>query len=157
VETCDEESERRRVAALAADRRRKRAWVGALLLSPLLGHLPAADQQRIEDETAFRAPLMTIVSAAPFFVLGVVSLISLLAGVAGGGSLVPIWAAVPGTYVLAESGARISVVVTQGRPVGSLGGGRSRRFATFSAAGATEPRDILRRSRDGDSPGRISG
>lgn len=122
VETYDEKSELRRASAHAADRRRKRGWARALLLSPLLGHLPSAIQQRIENETAFPATALTIVSAAPFFVLGVVSLVSLLAGIAGGAGLLPTWAAVPGVYFLAESAARLSVAVSQGRPIGSLGG-----------------------------------
>lgn len=122
VEPYDEASERRLAESHAADRRRKRRWFRALLLSPLLGHLPSADQQRIENETAFSAPAMTIVSAAPFFVLGVVSLISLLAGAAGGAGLLPIWAAVPGVYFLAESGARLAIAIAQGRPIGSLAG-----------------------------------
>jgi hypothetical protein len=122
VETYDEESELRRASAHRADRRRRRGWVRALVLSPLLGHLPSALQQRIEDGTAFPATALTIVSAAPFFVFGVVSLISLLAGIAGGAGLLPTWAAVPGVYFLAESAARLSVAVSQGRPIGSLGG-----------------------------------
>ncbi|MGE5346221.1 MAG: hypothetical protein ACM3JH_09725, partial [Acidithiobacillales bacterium] len=122
VETYDEASERRLAALRAAERRRKQGWFRALLLSPILGHLPAGDQQRIEDETAYPATAMTIVSAAPFFVFGVVSLVSLLAGVAGGAGLLPTWASVPGVYFLAESGARLSVAIAQGRPVGSLAG-----------------------------------
>lgn len=122
VDTYDEKSELRRASAHAADRRRKIGWVRALLLSPLLGHLPSAVQQQIENETAFPAVAMTIVSAAPFFVLGVVSLFSLLAGIAGGAGLLPTWAAVLGVYFLVESAARLSVAVSQGRPIGSLGG-----------------------------------
>ncbi len=122
VETYDEATERRLAASQAADRRRRRGWVRAFFLSPVFGHLPAGDQQRLEDETAFPATAMTIVSAAPFFVFGVVSLISLLAGVAGGAGILPVWAAVSGVYFLAESAGRISVAVAQGRPIGSLAG-----------------------------------
>jgi hypothetical protein len=65
---------------------------------------------------------MTIVSAVPLFVFGVVSLISLLAAGLGGAAFFPTGVSVLGVYVLAESGARLAVAITQGRPVGSLAG-----------------------------------
>ena len=122
VETYDERREGLRAEARAADRRRGRGWFRALLLSPLFGHLPSAVQQRVENETAFPAPAMTIVSAVPLFVFGVVSLISLLAAGLGGAAFFPTGVSVLGVYVLAESGARLAVAITQGRPVGSLAG-----------------------------------
>jgi hypothetical protein len=122
VTTYDEESEQRRADDARHGRRRMARYRRALALSPLLGHLPSGLQQRIEDESAFPAAWMTIVSAVPFFVLGVFSLVSLLAGVVGSAGFLPTWAAVLGVYFLAESGARLSVAVSQGRPIGSLPG-----------------------------------
>ena len=122
VETYDEESEERLARARLVDSKRGAGWLLALLFSPLLGHLPSARQQWIENETAFPAPAMTIVSAVPLFVFGVVSLISLLAGGIGGADFFPTWVAVAGVYFLVESSARLSTALAQGRPIGSLAG-----------------------------------
>ena len=122
VETYDGPGEARRAEARAADRRRGRGWARAFVLSPLFGHLPSDVQQRIEDDTAFSAPVMTIVSAIPLFVFGVVSLVSLLSAGAGAAAFFPAGVSVAGVYLLAESGARLAVAITQGRPVGSFAG-----------------------------------
>ncbi|HQR45592.1 MAG TPA: hypothetical protein PK598_06200 [Thermoanaerobaculia bacterium] len=122
VETYDAPREALRGEARAADRRRGRGWLQAFLFSPLLGHLPSGVQERIENETAFSAPTMTIVSAVPLFVFGIVSLVSLLSSGAGGAAFFPVWVSVLGVYLLAESGARLAVAVTQGRPAGSFAG-----------------------------------
>lgn len=137
VARYDETSERHLAEGRRSDRRRSRGWVRTLLLSPILGHLPSAHQQRIEDQTAFPAPAMTIVSAVPLFVLGVVSLFSLLASIAGGVSLLPMWAAVPGTYLLAESAARLGTAILQGRPIGSLAGEALMAFLGFLRRGGS--------------------
>ncbi len=120
VTTYDEASEALRSEEARRDRHRAAKYRRAFVLSPLLGHLPSAIQQRIEDESAFPATVLTIVSAAPFFVLGVVALVSLLAAGAGGAGLLPTWAAIPGVYFLVESAARLSVALAQGRPIGSF-------------------------------------
>ncbi|HUM01488.1 MAG TPA: hypothetical protein VL084_04335 [Thermoanaerobaculia bacterium] len=122
VETYDEESEERRARARLVEKKRSGGWFLALLFSPLLGHLPSARQQGIENETSFPATAMTVVSAAPLFLFGVASLISLLAGGIGGASLFPTWVAVAGVYFLVESSARLSTALAQGRPIGSLAG-----------------------------------
>ncbi len=116
----DEASERLLAEGRKRDGRRARGWVRVLLLSPLYGLLPASAQHRIEDETAFPATVMTLASAIPLFVFGVFSLISLLAGAVGGGSLFPTGLAVAGVYFLAESSARLTVAMAQGRAIGSL-------------------------------------
>lgn len=120
VEPYDEESERRLALGRKGDQRRKAGFFRALLLSPVFGLLPAPAQQRIEDETAFPAPALTLVSALIGFVYGIVSLMSILISAVGGPPLLPLWLALPGLYLLVESGARGAMAALQGRPVGSL-------------------------------------
>ncbi len=148
VERYDEASERRLAEVRTNDRRRSRGYVRALLLSPLYGLLPAPAQQRTENETAFPAPALTLVSAAIGFVFGIVSLMSILMMGVGGQPLLPLWAAIPGLYVLVESGARCAIAIAQGRPVGSILGevawallGKTE--AAPGAPGAEEPGEEL--------------
>jgi hypothetical protein len=122
VETYDEANERHRAAEERRDRRREDSFALVVLLSPLLGHLPSDLQQKIEDETAFPAPRLTVVSAIPLALFGTVCLLSVLVGGVGGGDLVPPGLAFVGVLLLLESTTRISVAVAQGRPVGSLAG-----------------------------------
>ncbi|MFI5181178.1 MAG: hypothetical protein ACHQPI_07290 [Thermoanaerobaculia bacterium] len=116
----DETSEQRLAEGRRSDRHRSRGWVRALVLSPFYGLLPAPAQHRIEDETAFPATVLTVVSALIGFFYGMVSLISILSASMGGASILPMWAAIPGIYFLVESGARGAVAIAQGRPVGSI-------------------------------------
>ena len=73
IQTYDAASETgrpssRRAASEASLRRRL-----AILLSPLLGHLPGPVQEHMESEFGAPALAMTIVSALPLFALGAVS------------------------------------------------------------------------------------
>ena len=120
--TYDEAAERRRAAEHRDDRRREDRFALAVVLSPLLGHLPSALQQKIEDETAFPATRLTLVSAIPLALFGFFCLMSMLVNAAGAGAFVPPWLAIIGVVLLFESGARIGVAVGQGRPVGSFAG-----------------------------------
>lgn len=120
VERYDEASEQRLSEGRTNDRRRTRGYVRALVLSPLYGLLPAPAQQRTENETAFPAPVLTLVSALIGFVFGIVSLMSILMMGVGGPALLPLGAAIPGLYILVESGARGAVAIAQARPVGSI-------------------------------------
>ncbi len=122
VDRYDEASERRLAEGRSSDRRRTHGFALALLLSPLYGLLPAQTQHRIENETAFPAPALTLVSALIGFVFGIVSLMSILLSAIGGPQFLPLWAALPGLYVLVESGARGMIAIAQGRPVGSFFG-----------------------------------
>lgn len=137
----DVESERRLVEGRKSDVRRKRGWVRAFLLSPLYGLLPSAAQHRIEDETAFPAAALTIVSALIGFVFGVVSLVSILSAGMGGPPIIPFAAAVPGLYILVESGARGAVAIAQGRAVGSILG-----EAAWTLLGKTTPPGAVEKS-----------
>jgi hypothetical protein len=120
AERYDQTSEQRLAEGRKSDQRRTLGFVRALLLSPLYGLLPAEAQHRMENETAFPAPALTLVSALIGFVFGIVSLMSILLSAIGGAQLLPLWAALPGLYLLIESGARGAMAIAQGRPMGSL-------------------------------------
>jgi hypothetical protein len=122
VKTYDEANERHRVAEEKTDRRRGDRFALVTVLSPLLGHLPSEVQQRIENETAFSAPRLTLISAVPLALFGVFSVLSLLVGAVGGESFLPSWVAIAGVLLLLESATRISIAVAQGRPIGSFAG-----------------------------------
>jgi len=142
----DEVSERRLAEGRHTERRTRRGWVRALLLSPLYGLLPAAAQHRIENETAFPAPALTLVSALIGFVYGIFSLMSILVSAVGGPPLLPLWAALPGLYVLVESGARGAMATLQGRPLGSLLG-----EAAWTLLGKKEaPPEVAREDEPGE-------
>jgi hypothetical protein len=95
----------------------------AILLSPLLGHLPGDVQERMEREFGAPANVMTAVSAFPLFVLGALGLFAFVARIAGG-SLAPLpEPSIPlSLYLVGESSLRLVIVVTQSRPAGSIPG-----------------------------------
>lgn len=114
-------------AGRAAERRwRKEAprkrWL-AILLSPLLGNLPGNVQERMERDFGAPANAMTAASAFPLFVLGILGLFAFVARIAGG-SLAPLpEPSLPlSLYLVLESSLRLSIVVTQSRPAGSIPG-----------------------------------
>jgi len=123
LERYDAESEtaRRRERRWKADALRKRR--AAILLSPLLGHLPGSVQERMEREFGAPANAMTIVSALPLLAVGQIGLMGAVAGLAGV-SLAPL----PeppfplAVYLFGESAIRLVIVATQSRPAGSLAG-----------------------------------
>jgi hypothetical protein len=104
-----------------ADARRKRRL--AILLSPLLGHLPGAVQESMEQEFGAPANAMTMASALPLLAIGIVGLFAQFARVAGG-SLAPLpEPSLPlSIYLFGESALRLTVVATQSRPAGSIPG-----------------------------------
>ena len=107
----------------------------AILLSPLLGHLPGAVQDRMESDFGAPAVAMTVVSALPLFALGFVSVLFTLAAAYGAGlsgsvsglenversipRLLPVPLAV---YLVVESAIRLGVAFLQRRAVGSVPG-----------------------------------
>jgi len=95
----------------------------ALLLSPLLGHLPGDVQTRMEHEFGAPATKMTVVSALPLLVIGLVGLFGVVARLAGG-SIAPLPepSAPLSLYLFGESAMRLIVVATQSRPAGSIPG-----------------------------------
>jgi hypothetical protein len=121
LERYDESSERSRAgerAWEAASIRRRRL---AVLLSPILGHLPGEVQTRMEFEFGAPATTMTVVSALPLLAVGVIGSLANFARLAGG-SLAPLPEppAPLSIYLLAESALRLSVAISQSRPAGSL-------------------------------------
>ena len=99
-------------------------WL-SILFAPILGHLPAVVQTRMESEFGAPARFMTIVSALPLFLLGVLGLLAAqIAGFAGG-SVFPSWLTEHPflfMYLFGESGLRLASAFIQGEPMGSLVG-----------------------------------
>lgn len=111
--------ERERIGRADAVKRRR----AAILLSPLLGHLPGEVQERMESEFGAPANKMTVVSAAPLFVVGIFGLFAAFARAMGGSpEPLPEPPLVLSLYLALESYLRLSVVATQSRPAGSLPG-----------------------------------
>jgi hypothetical protein len=104
-----------------AEARRKRLL--AIVLSPLLGHLPGPVQESMEHEFGAPANAMTMASALPLLAIGIVGLFAQFARSVGG-SLAPLpEPSLPlSFYLFGESTLRLAVVVTQSRPAGSLPG-----------------------------------
>lgn len=123
LERYDAPAEEARVRERAgrASAVKKRRW--AILLSPLVGHLPGEVQERMEGEFGVPATRMTVVSALPLFVLGVLGAFGAFAQAAGG-SIEPL-PELPlplSIYFALESYFRLSSVATQSRPMGSIPG-----------------------------------
>jgi hypothetical protein len=95
----------------------------AVILSPLLGHLPGKVQERMEAEFGAPANAMTYASALPLFTIGLIGLFGAVARMAGG-SLAPLpEPSLPlSAYLFGESGLRLFIVATQSRPAGSIPG-----------------------------------
>lgn len=122
IEEYDESSEEARHADRVDQAERARRRLTLLLLAPLAGHLPADVQEEWEREYDVSACLLTIVSAAPFFLYGMFCALFLTIGGFAGQNLFPIplkWQLL-GVYFLVESGFRISMAWTGARPSGSL-------------------------------------
>lgn len=123
LERYDAASEAERAAERRRRQRAPRKRGLAILLSPLLGHLPGTVQERMERDFGAPANAMTTASAFPLFVLGVLGLLAFVARIAGA-SLAPLpEPSLPlSLYLLLESSLRLSIVVTQSRPAGSIPG-----------------------------------
>ncbi|MGH9364788.1 MAG: hypothetical protein ACRD1B_05925, partial [Thermoanaerobaculia bacterium] len=95
IERYDAASESLRHASRAELHADSNKRAAAILLSPLLGHLPGAAQKRMERDFGAPAAWMTVLSALPFFVAGTVGLIFSLAGGLGGELIGPRWLSNP--------------------------------------------------------------
>ena len=113
-------SEQSRRSGAVAKRR------ASILFSPLLGHLPADVQRRMEWEFGAPARAMTIVSALPLLVLGAAALLSGQAALLGGAEyiLLPWLAARPllAGWLFLESGLRLWTALLLAEPMGSVAG-----------------------------------
>lgn len=111
--------ERERIGRADAVKRRR----AAILLSPLLGHLPGEVQERMESEFGAPANKMTVASAVPLLVLGIFGLFAVFARAMGGSpEPLPEPPLLVSLYLTLESYLRLSVVATQSRPAGSVPG-----------------------------------
>jgi len=122
LERYDDESE----AARALERGRRRgAWRrrrASILFAPILGHLPASVQTRMESEFGAPARGMTVASALPLFALGVLGLMAFLLDAAGGGAAFAAWPILPlpfALYFTVESAWRLGIAFAREEPVGS--------------------------------------
>lgn len=115
----EEARARERIGRAGAVKRRR----AAILLSPLLGHLPGAVQERMESEFGAPANTMTVVSAVPLLVIGILGAFAGFARAVGGSpESLPDLPLPLCLYLVGESYVRLSIVATQSRPAGSLPG-----------------------------------
>jgi hypothetical protein len=119
LERYDERAEAERAVEKRAAVRRVEGRTALLLAAPLVGSLPASVQERLEQEYNVRGWVLTLASAVPLWIFGWISLILLFASSIGGAATVRTPVLVLGVYFLAESSARLSVCVPQGRPIGT--------------------------------------
>ena len=125
IERYDEANEGARHAAHADLQAGRDRFRFGIVLSPVLGHLPGAVQKRIDHAVGPSAVVMTVVSAAPLFLLGVFVLLGALIGRYGGSPIVPEWMAhqvLLFAYLTIESALRIYSAWIAGEPMGSLAG-----------------------------------
>ena len=125
IRDYDESSETARRAQIAADRVGQTRRRTSILLAPLAGHLPAPVQERMEGDFGAPARAMTIASALPLFVLGVLGVLANRAAAMGGGSDFLPWLAVHPVICLwlaVEHGVRLGIAFLHAEPVGSLEG-----------------------------------
>lgn len=95
----------------------------AILLAPLVGHLPGEVQERMEGEFGAPATKLTVASALPLFVLGIVGAFAAFARAAGGSpEPLPEIPLPLSLYLALESYFRLSSVATESRPMGSIPG-----------------------------------
>jgi hypothetical protein len=95
----------------------------AILLSPLLGHLPGEVQERMESEFGAPATKMTVASALPLFVLGILGAFAAFTSAVGGSpEPLPDLPLPLSLYFTFESYFRLSSVATESRPMGSIPG-----------------------------------
>lgn len=120
MERYDEETERRRVEERRAELAASGQRTLLVLLAPLAGILPEDDQLALERRLGVPATRMTFLSALLLFLVGAYSVIMLIAAGLSGGAGAQLAPLLAGAYFFPESFARLIVVLSQGRPLGSL-------------------------------------
>ncbi|HXM79748.1 MAG TPA: hypothetical protein VOA00_10980 [Thermoanaerobaculia bacterium] len=137
IEAYDAPSE----AARAAEQSRRASSIWrrrlALLLAPLLGHLPGAMQKQMELDFGAPAVALTILSALPLLVIGVLGSLSHIAGAFGAPPVFPWAPPLPvSVYLIFESAVRIGSAWLQDQPMGSVAGALLVRIARALRGGA---------------------
>ena len=122
VATYSPEAEAARSAEGRDARRRVEGHTGILLLSPVLGCLPAHVQERLENEYNVKASWMSLASAIPLFLFGAFCFIVALAFALGGPPILPGGVLLVGQYLWIESAVRIVIASRQGRGIGNVAG-----------------------------------
>lgn len=143
IERYDEANEGARHASRADLHAGRDRFRLGIVLSPVLGHLPGAVQRRIEHAAGPSALVMTVVSAAPLFLLGALVLIAALIARLGGSSIVPEWMADHDSlfaYLTIESALRIYSAWIAREPMGSLAGYIAYWAWTLASGRETAPR-----------------
>lgn len=118
----DERSEAARAAERRAHLRReaaRRSWIAASLLT---GHLPARVQLHMANENGAPRTGPTIVSAAPLWIFGTVTMVFFIPAMLGAPLPFPRSLLLPGLYWFIESTVRIGYAFMTGNPIGSLPG-----------------------------------
>jgi hypothetical protein len=123
VSSYDEASEQAR----ESKRRQTKASIQkrglSILFAPILGNLPAAVQSRMESEFGAPACAMTIASALPLLVLGLLGVFASQITQFAGEGLFPDWLGEHpflSIYLALESGLRLFTAFVQREPMGSL-------------------------------------
>jgi hypothetical protein len=124
VRDYDESSEagrRRETAERRSDTGKRRL---SIFLAPLAGHLPARVQERMEGDFGAPARAMTIASALPLFVVGILGLLGRIVALLGGGAFLPRLAEHPivCAFLFLESAIRLGAAFLLAEPMGSLAG-----------------------------------
>jgi hypothetical protein len=124
LEHYDAASEALRIADHERAKKQRRTSFGASLSAIFLGFLPASVQNHLENELGVRATRMTLLSCLPSLVLlGICVLAYVDATMREALSPVPIVAWPIVIFLAVESFIRFFVVMSQGRPMGTLLGG----------------------------------
>ena len=123
MERYDEASEGERAGvrdSLRAGLLRRRL---SILFAPIAGLLPGPVQKEMESEFGAPSIAMTISSAAPLFVVGLLGVFERFIGGLGGGLDLPGWMTPSfplALYLVIESALRLGSAVAMGEPMGSL-------------------------------------
>lgn len=122
-ESYDAESEALRIADYERARRQRRAGFVSRLAGVFLGFLPAPVQNHLENELGVRATRMTLLSCIPAVaLLGSCVLATVDASMRHVDSPVPLIVWALAIFLMLESLIRFYVVMSQGRPMGSIFG-----------------------------------
>jgi hypothetical protein len=123
MEQYDAASEAARSADRTDLRRRVLARRLSIALAPLAGLLPGRVQSRMEGDFGAPALAMTVSSAAPLFVVGLLGVLERFVGGLGGSFGFPAWLAPPApiaVHLLVESALRLASAAAMLQPMGSL-------------------------------------